>query len=151
MPIIAEAGINWDNACCTALRAEDVNSYWAQLEPFFTRWAGEGLGEMKAEDVRDRLISGLMNVLMFHAGGDIKLVVLSEFVQYPQLKVLRFVALIGEKPQVAKKFLPAIKDWARANGATQFEAICTPHATRYMEWIGLHKVYNVLRQDLEEN
>lgn len=140
--------LTWSNSKCVQLTTGEVLQHWAAVKPFLDRWVASCHGELTTESIFNSALAGLMHVFIFTAEGDIKLVAVTEFVQYAKKKALRLVAVVGENARVTLKFMPAIEQWAVANGADCLEAWAAPHAEKYVEKLGLTPVYKLMRKSL---
>lgn len=133
---------------CYQLTAETIDGYWHLVEPFVQKWETAANGELGASDVLAAMQKGFMQMFCIHSAGDIKLVVITEFVQYPRMKVLRMVGMAGEKPLLAFKFQNYFENWARQNGAEALETFATPRTVKFDQKIGMKPVYTLMRKSL---
>lgn len=147
---MAQYGINFKNAEAIQIAPEHLDSYWGEVAPLLNKLLDSCSGEFDLESFYNLIKSGGFSLLAFHAAGDIRLVALMEFVQYPKKKVLRFVGCAGENPAVAYKFLPAVEVWARENGATELESLVLPEAEKYAERMGFKSTYKLMRKNIKE-
>lgn len=148
MSIMLRRGINYKNIEAMQLKPEHIEYYRTQVTPLLQRWCDEGLGDFKVEDIYACLQDGRMSLLMFHTEGDIRIVALMEFIQYPQRKVLGFLGFAGEKPLLMRKFMPWVKVWAKENGATHLETYANQRAKKYMERLGFGEIYSYMRAEI---
>lgn len=137
-----------ENATCVQLTPSEVLSHWGAVKPFIQRWVESSQGELNPEDVLDAALRGLMQIFLFNAAGDIRLVGITEFVQYPQKKALRIVGIAGENPIVSLKFMPHIEQWAKENGACWLETWATERTVKLDMKLGMEPVYTLMRKSL---
>jgi hypothetical protein len=134
------AELLYERAECFEVASDTIASAWPDIAPFVEKWVEEVLhGEMRAEDVYDLIARGLMYALVIHTDWDIHIVALTEFVQYPRKKTLRPVGFAGKNPILTLKFMPAVEEWARANGAEELEAFASRRAFKLMTRMGLQE------------
>lgn len=142
------SSVKWEEVECFQVTGEATLTYWEQFSHLVEKWVQATMGELTAEDVFTRLGEGLMQAFCIHTAGDIRLVVITEFVQYPQMKTLRIVGMAGEHASLGFKFFPAVEVWARENGATAIESLATPKMVKYEEHLGFKQTYTLMRKAL---
>ncbi|HYE38159.1 hypothetical protein [Methylocaldum sp.] len=126
----------YEGAECFQVAGDTIASAWPDLEPFVFKWVTVSDGKLQPQDVFKLISEGLMTALVIHTEGEIHIVALTEFVQYPQAKTLRLVGFAGKNPLLTLKFMPAVEDWARANGCDELETFTTHRAKALMERMG---------------
>jgi hypothetical protein len=149
MSITTARGINFSNVECWCFTKEQAHDYWGLVSPFLARWIDATHGELNVDDVYRMACEGLMQIFVFHAAGDIALVAVTEFVQYPRMKVLRIVGMAGAKPILAQKFMPQVESWAMENGAQALETFATPETVKLDMRLGMKPLYTLMRKPLE--
>lgn len=142
------SGINFSNVECWALTPQQAHDYWGVVAPFLARWTASAHGELNTDDIYKFTQSGLMQLWVFHAAGDIALVAVTEFVQYPRMKVMRILGMAGEKPILARKFMPQVELWAIENGAQAMETFATPETVKLDMRLGMEPLYTLMRKPL---
>lgn len=148
MCIMAQLGINYKDAEALHVLPEHLDEHWEVIKPIVEKWLPSCNGEFDIDDVYAMLKDKRFALLAFHTHGDIRLVALMEFVQYPKKRVLRFVGFAGENPIVAFKFLPAVEAWALRNHATELESLVSDDAVKYVARMGFAPTYTMMRKVL---
>ena len=152
MRTIAQLGTSSDEPMLSEVECfqitGEIDAAWPDVEPLVEKWIKAGYGEIAAEDIKDFVRSGHMQMFCIHKNFSIKLIAITEFVQYPRMKVLRIVAFAGEKPLLAFKFQPALECWARANGAEFIETFATPETVKLDMRVGMKPLYTLMRMPL---
>jgi hypothetical protein len=154
MPITQAHGICSDDVKyadvgCFQIVGEQISERWDEVKPFVDKWISIGYGEFATEDIYRLIHSGIFQLFCIHRNDEIVLIVITEFVQYPRMKVLRIMAISGRKPLLAFKFQPALECWARANGAEALETFATPKTIKLDERIGMKAVCTLMRMSLQ--
>lgn len=136
---------------CMFITGHTVDSYWPEVGPLLQRFTDSGNGELAVMDILKFVQEEKMQLFCMHTGGDIRLVAITEFIQYPQMKVLRIVGWVGENPLIAFKFMPGIEDWAKANGADFIETFATERMHKFAQRMGGKDVYTLMRKALNSH
>lgn len=120
----------------------EIDLFIEAVAPLLHKALRYSRGEMSVADVLYLVAEG---VCQLWVGGeeDVKTVMLTELVDFPQKRVARIVALAGETAHYASTF-EAIQRWAAANGASELEAYCRPSVVR------LAKRYGFFRTEREQ-
>jgi len=153
MSITAQPGTNSDKSLyagaeCFQVAKDTIASAWPDLAPFMEKWVGVSGGKMLPDDIYQLIADGAMYALVIHTEGEIHIVAIVEFVQYPQAKTLRLVGFAGKNPLLTLKFMPAVETWARANGADELETLATFKAEPLMRRMGFQEAYVFMRKPL---
>ena len=127
---------------------EGIDSFWEDLQPFFEKALIWNRGEFGLEDLYGRLKKGFMQVFMVQENGEIKLVLVTEFVQYPQYSTVRICLAAGEELKKAEKFYSYFANWALMNGAIEIEAMVRPSMARLLRSFGFKESRIEVRKDL---
>jgi len=140
--------LTYANGKCWQMQTTHVGGYWCTVEPFITRIVNTAEGEFSVEDVEGFLHKGVMQLFVIEDAEGVKLVALSEIVQYPRFKVVRLIGVAGEHPLVFGKFWKGLELWAKENGAEFIESFATEKAESLCKRMGMKEVYTVLRKQL---
>lgn len=138
----------YEKAECFQVAGDTIDSAWPDIKPFIQKWVQVSGGKFSPENVLSLIQQNLMYALVIHTDGEIHIVAIVEFVQYPQSKTLRLVGFAGKNPILTLKFMPAVEIWAKANGAEELETFATHKAMRLMERMGLKEEYVFMRKPL---
>ena len=133
---------------CNYLSPKGAADNWSTLKPFIERWVGRGDTGFWVEDVETRLLIGTVTAFVFGVGEDIELVVLTEFINYPRKKALRYFAMIGTWKMSMFRFQKDIEGWAKENGAQEVEALNSPETVCIHKRMGFKPVFTLLKKEL---
>lgn len=119
----------------------EIDFFIEAVSPFLHKALRYSRGEMSVGDALYLVAKGLCQLWI--GGEEVKTVMLTELVDFPQKRVARIIALAGETARYASTF-EAIQRWAAANGASELEAYCRPSVAR------LAKRYGFFRTEREQ-
>jgi hypothetical protein len=140
--------------------AAEVNFFWPYVEPHVIDY----IKKTKADDITpqsviEKLCAGeaFCFVVAAHRPGcdpdvDVKLVLVLEVVQYPQLNAMNIVLLAGEELLFCgDKFWSSLKGWAYMNGIRAIEALVRSEAMeRLIKRLGFVRQAVFLRATIGE-
>lgn len=107
-------------------------------------------GELVLADFPAGFLSGQFQLFLGYTDGKITGCMITEFVEYPQVKAVRVVIAAGAGfKNFMKQFMGYLKNWAKQNQASFIEAWTPPAMTRYHRRFGAKKVYDIIRFSLE--
>ena len=101
---------------------EDAPKVWEEVYPILDRCQRYANGELYTQDYLEMILDG--NVQLWVASDKEKIfaAMLTEFIAYPRKKVLRIIAVAGNRMESWMKFFPALEAAALGVGCTGLEA-----------------------------
>lgn len=101
---------------------------WApRVRPHLEKMAGGSKGRFLASDILTAIAAGRMQMWVAVEGAALLCVAVTEIQNYPRLRALRFIALVGAGPRRWRHLLGAVEQAARENfGCQMIEAMCPP-------------------------
>ena len=79
------------------IQPEDVAYLWDDVGPMLARVTERSEGEMEPDDYLETLTQGAMQLWIATEEKNITLAMVTQIVSYPQKKILRVIAISGEK------------------------------------------------------
>ena len=79
------------------IQPEDVAYLWDDVGPMLARVTERSEGEMEPDDYLEILTQGAMQLWIATEENSITLAMVTQIISYPQKKVLRVIAISGEK------------------------------------------------------
>lgn len=129
---------------------DDIEDIWPEIEGFVQKAMEYSQGEMTSDDVLNLVLRGLQQVFVCFMDGKVTAVVITEFKQYPQFKVVFMVGLAGRHFKLFfDNYGPTFFTWAEMNGAVSVEAGVRPAMQRFLRPLGFNAVYSIVRRKLE--
>lgn len=126
-----------------------VEKLWHFAEPFIKRALDHTFGEISASDIRDFCTRQEMQLWMITKGDRVYGAGATQIVVYPQMKVVRIVALAGtEFDQWMDRSHAAIEVWATENGCTAVECYVRKGFVPKLKEIGYKHRYSVVHKSL---
>ncbi len=100
----------------------DVPYVWEDVAPMLAKAAVHSEGELEPEDFLEPLSTGEMQLWVAYEDDDhINAAMVTQFIQYPQKKILRIISLAGEDFKKIKNFQAVIEGFAIKYGCTAIE------------------------------
>ena len=104
------------------LYPDDVPYVWEDVAPMLAKAAVHSEGELEPEDFLEPLSTGEMQLWVAYEDDDhINAAMVTQFIQYPQKKILRIISLAGEDFKKIKNFQAMIEGFAIKHGCTAIE------------------------------
>jgi|TARA_R110000787_G_scaffold146732_2_gene260437 hypothetical protein len=104
------------------LYPDDVPYVWEDVAPMLAKAAVHSEGELEPEDFLEPLSTGEMQLWVAYEDNDrINAAMVTQFIQYPQKKILRIISLAGEDFKKIKNFQAMIEGFAIKHGCTAIE------------------------------
>ena len=104
------------------LYPDDVPYVWEDVAPMLAKAAVHSEGELEPEDFIEPLSTGEMQLWVAYKNDDnINAAMVTQFIQYPQKKILRIISLAGEDFKEIKNFQAMIEGFAIKYGCTAIE------------------------------
>lgn len=141
-------GTNSGDAFAFQVQPDQVDWFWPQILPLIEKWIPCADGAYTADDIRSYAKFGVIQLFIFHTHEEIKLVCMTEIVQYPRIRAVRLIGMTGSRPRIILQFLPAFEQWAKANGAVRLESLVERRVERLMGRIGLAPRYTFMTKSL---
>lgn len=116
---------------CVYVPPFDVERWLPRVRGHFSRIAAGSRGRYLPEDVAAAVQSGLQTLWIALRGNSIEGIMLTEMIQYPRVRALRYVALVGRNWRDLVALLPVIESIGRQSGCTVFESL-SPMKYRHM-------------------
>jgi len=104
------------------LYPDDVPYVWEDVAPMLAKASVHSEGELEPEDFLEPLSTGEMQLWVAYEDNDIiNAAMVTQFIQYPQKKILRIISLAGEDFKEIKNFQAMIEGFAIKYGCTAIE------------------------------
>jgi hypothetical protein len=104
------------------LRPEDIAHVWANVEPLLATVTQHAEGEMEPDDYLESLTHGVMQLWIATEEKEIIIAMVTQIIPYPQKKVLRVIAIAGEKFMEAhSQFNDIVETFAVRVGCSSME------------------------------
>lgn len=102
--------------------------HWAgRIRPYIAKMAEGSGGRYLAQDLFAALAAGRMLLWIAVAGPDVKCVLISEIHNFPQMRVMRMIGLVGHQPWRWKHLLALVETKARTDfGCSIMESLHRP-------------------------
>jgi hypothetical protein len=101
---------------------KDVQHIWHKVEPMLDKVCNRSQGELLAKDYLPYIINGDAQLWVAVEDGNIIISMVTQFIEYPQKKILRVTAIAGEKfSEIHEKFNDMFESFAIDNGCTALE------------------------------
>jgi hypothetical protein len=95
--------------------AWDLPEWTGRLDPYFQRMADKSSGRMLVEDIFALVARAAVQVWIVLRDAAIACVIITEIVEYPRLREMRLVSLVGKDPKSWAHVLGGIEAAARVN------------------------------------
>ncbi len=106
----------------TIVEPEDVPYIWDNVAPLLSKVIQHSEGELGTDDYLSNLISGSMQLWIVTEDKKIILSMVTQIIQFPQKKVLRTIALAGERfKEVHSQFSDMLASYALKNECSSLE------------------------------
>ena len=106
----------------TIVEPEDVPYIWDNVAPLLSKVIQHSEGELGTDDYLSNLMSGSMQLWIVTEDGKIILSMVTQIIQFPQKKVLRTIALAGERfKEVHSQFSDMLASYALKNKCSSLE------------------------------
>lgn len=131
----------------------EVSSVWLQCAPHIHRALITGRGEAEVEHLRRHVVDGRMDMFVGIDDDDkVAICLLSQFIRHANYTAFRICCLGGDPHSLEvgiEEFMPTLKEWTRANGASKWEAYCHQGMARLLQKkLGFGERYSVVVLDL---
>jgi len=102
--------------------AKDVPDVWEEVYPIIDRCQRYANGELYTQDYLEMILDGNIQLWIASDKEKIFAAMLTEFIAYPRKKVLRIIAIAGNRMESWMEFFPALEAAALNVGCTGLEA-----------------------------
>jgi hypothetical protein len=120
-----------------------------RLRPHLAKMAEGSGGRYAAEDLPGLIEGGHFQLWLVLDGADIACALLTQIMQYPRLRALRAVGVVGHRPLRWTQMLSAVEKAARAHfGCVKMEALCNPRHVCLLRTGGWREFHVLLEKDL---
>ena len=128
----------------TGVPHDMVDDFWSESLPWIESALKHGHGEFEADDIHDALVNKDMQLWVIYEKpkNNIVLVVVTQILDYPRMKVCRIVVLGGESHLLWETKLFILEEWAKEQGCKRIEAYCRDGLQKKLEKLGYKKLYN---------
>lgn len=112
-----------------------------RVQPHLARMAAGSGGRHETSDLVNGVVNGRVQLWLALQGGAILCALLTEVHQYPRLRVLRCIGVVGRNPRRWMHLMENVKRVAKENlGCERMEAMHTPGHERLLgpEWTTWH-------------
>jgi hypothetical protein len=104
------------------IQPEDVAYLWDDVGPMLARVTERSEGEMEPDDYLETLTQGAMQLWIATEEKNITLAMVTQIISYPQKKVLRVIAISGERfIEVHSQFNDMVEAFAIRVGCSSME------------------------------
>ena len=133
----------------TIVPAEDVPYVWGNVAPMLARVIEHSEGELEPDDYLESLMYGSMQLWIVTEESNIIVSMVTQFIDYPQKRILRIIALSGENfKQVHSYFNDMLEAYAIKNQCSALELWGRKGWKKMLpEW---SDTYTVFTKDLKE-
>jgi len=101
---------------------KDVPDVWEEVYPIIDRCQRYANGELYTQDYLEMILDGNIQLWVASDKEKIFAAMLTEFIAYPRKKVLRIIAIAGNRMESWMEFFPALEAAALGVGCTGLEA-----------------------------
>ena len=120
-----------------------------RVRPHLDRMARSSGGRYEEDDIAIRLGCGLMHLWLVLDGAEIVCVMVTELVQYPRLRALRIVGLVGYRPRRWMHLLGLVEHSAKVNfGCAKMECLHSIGHERLLRTGGWRLFHALAEKDL---
>jgi hypothetical protein len=131
------------------VRSLDVDAIWPLVRPFIERALAAGDGGHAAEDVRRLCAARDAQLWLGLGAGGLEMVAVTEIRGLPRTRIARVWLLAGiDARGWIEECLPAIEDWARAEGCAALELVGRKGWLRRLPAAGWSHTQVVMRKEL---
>ena len=103
------------------VQPEDVAHIWEEVAPLLDKVKEHTEGELETDDFLEPLTHGDMQLWMATEESDVRAVMVTQIITYPQKRVLRIISLAGEDFEEIRSFQEMIEGFAIKLGCTALE------------------------------
>lgn len=132
------------------LKGSEAQFAWPKLGPMLERVVEITDGEFSVEDLRQRILMGLMTAFVAHDGPKIKGLAVAEAISYPQFSSLRVVAAVGEDIKEWIAFEANLENLAACMGCSYIEGFVRPGMAKLCVKIGYTPRYTLIRKPVHK-
>lgn len=101
---------------------KEIPYVWSYVAPILHRVTSVSEGEMEPDDYLPQLLDGNMHLWVAVENGNFVIAMVTQFIPYPQKKVLRVIAIAGERfLEIHEKFNDMVESFAITNGCSSLE------------------------------
>ena len=94
------------------VQPEDVAYIWEEVAPLLEKVKEHTEGELETDDFLEPLTHGDMQLWMATEESDVRAVMVTQIITYPQKRVLRIISLAGEDFEEIRSFQEMIEGFA---------------------------------------
>ena len=103
------------------LYPDDVAYVWEDVAPMLAQASAHSEGELDSDDFLNSLAEGDMQLWVAYEEQDINAAMVTQFIQYPQKKILRIISLAGEDFEKIRDFQDMLEAFAVKWGCAAIE------------------------------
>jgi len=101
---------------------KDVHHVWPRVEPLLDKVCHRSQGELLTKDYLSYIMNGDMQLWVALDEDKIVMSMVTQFIEYPQKRILRVIAIAGEKfSEAHKKFNDMFESFALTNNCSALE------------------------------
>ena len=101
---------------------KDVQHIWHKVEPMLDKVCNRSQGELLAKDYLPYIMNGDMQLWLALDKDKIVISMVTQFIEYPQKRILRVIAIAGEKfLEAHEKFNDMFESFAITNDCSALE------------------------------
>ena len=91
---------------------EDVAYIWEEVAPLLSKVSRHTEGELEPDDFLEPLTHGDMQLWMVSDQSKLEAAMITQFVEYPQKKILRIISLAGDDFEKIREFQTMVESFA---------------------------------------
>ena len=91
---------------------EDVAYIWEEVAPLLSKVSRHTEGELEPDDFLEPLTHGDMQLWMVSDQSKLEAAMITQFVEYPQKKILRIISLAGDDFEKIREFQIMVESFA---------------------------------------
>jgi hypothetical protein len=134
------------------LSPDSILTMWSEISPLIQEALDTGQGENTLADHMRKLMNFQEHCWLIDNEGEIKGIILTEFLQYTQHKTLHVITLSGADFKTWVHLYPTIEQFAKDGGAVAVEQWGRPGWARVLPELvpGFKQAYVVMRKNIGE-
>jgi hypothetical protein len=125
-----------------------VPAVWPHVLHLIESIANESRGRFQAEDFFNECMLDRFQLWIATTDNEVKAVMLTRIVQFPRLKAVELIALVGEDRETWAGHMPKILEWAKSLGCTLAQSVARVGWERVVKPFGFEKTHVFLEMPI---
>ena len=136
---------------CTGVQSNDLDEVWHLVEDHLSRGLEHSYGELDLDDIYESIEDKTMQlwIAVKEDPKDIVASMVTEVIDYPQMKVARMVVIGGGHMDDWLPFMSTVMKWASLEGCDRLEGLARDGWIRTLKDYGFKKLYSLIGVDLK--